>query len=281
MIRTPTLLVLACLVLASSVLVAPLGAVVAQQTTPATASIDAASTDPGVSTTHIVIVPIDENTTGDVRGLRIDYGEADVDTSEINDNRIEAFGIDRDGDEADDRVDVQLDDDIADIDSLDDGRVLSLRVHGGRLARPGDEVVLSYRIENPPDVGMYPVNVTYNPRTNATEYTAMLRIGDAPTTAEPEPTPTFTPSPTATLEPTPTATATASPTPMATPEPTPSPTAVATGETATETMETPATTETESPGFGVVVALAALGALVTLAVGLGFARSQTRRREGR
>ena len=258
-------LTLALLVLVALAPVALSEPTLAQQTM---ATIEAESPDPGASTTHVVVVSIDENTTGDVEGLRIDYGDADVDTGDVDDNRIEEFGIDRDGDEPGDSVDVRLDDDITDVESLDGNRVLSIETQGGRLARPGDQVVLSYRIENPPTPGLYAVNVTYNPRTTAAVSTATLRVGDV-TTAEP--TPTFTPSPTPTLEPTPTPEPTitptstpqptVSPTPMPTAEPTPSPTATRTGET-TVTTEPP-TTETTTPGFGVVGVLVALTALTS------------------
>jgi hypothetical protein len=260
MTHITTYLTLTLLVLVALAPVALSGPTLAQQAT--TATIDAESTDPGASTTHVVVFPIDENTTGDVEGLRIDYGDADIDTSDIGDNRIEEFGIDRDGDEPGDSVDVRMDDDITDVESLDGGRVLAIETQGGRLARPGDEVVLSYRIENPPASGVYAVNVTYNPRTTAAVSTATLRIGDVTT---PEPTPTFTPSPTPTLSPaptseppvTPTSTPqpTVSPTPMSTPEPTPSPT--------TETTATtePPTTETTTPGFGATAVLVAVAVL--------------------
>lgn len=228
--------------------------------TQAAVSIEADSADPGTFTTHTVVVVIDENTTSDVRGLRIDYGDADVDTGEIDDNRIEEFGIDRDGDEPGDTVDVKLDDDIADIDSSDDGRVLELTVQGGRAARVGDEVVLSYRIDNPTEAGTYPVTVTYNPDGVAATGTATLQIGE-PQTAAPTPVPTAQP----TASPTPTDTP-----PTTTVEPTPEPTSAPTTATAEPTPEptpapttAPETTTTTSPGFGVAVGVVAVVAAAT------------------
>ena len=226
------------------------------------ATIEAESTDPNAFTTHVVVVTVDENTTGDVEELRIDYGGADVDTTEVDDNRIEEFGIDRGGDEPGDSVDVRLDDDITDIESTDDGRVLVVETQGGRLARVGDEVVLSYRIRNPPEDGVYLVEITYNPRSNGVQQTAELRIGEVST---PRPTPTFTPTSTPTLTPVPTPTPEATAT--ATPEPTPTPTttempATATPEPTPEPTPAPTTTETAAPGFGVAAAVVALGVLV-------------------
>lgn len=244
--------------------VTPSGVFAQQADTSAT--IEAASTDPNAFTTHVVVVVVDENTTGDVEGLRIDYGDADVDTGEIDDNRIEEFGIDRDGDEPGDSVDVRLDDDITDIESADDGRVLVVETRGGRLARVGDEVVLSYRIRNPPEDGAYEVEITYNPRSNGVRQTAELRIGEVST---PRPTPTFTPTstPTLTPPPTPSPEPTATATPEPTPEPTPTPTTTETPATPTpeptpEPTPAPTTTETAAPGFGVAAAVAALGVLV-------------------
>jgi hypothetical protein len=234
-------------------------AVLAQQAD-TSATIEAESTDPNAFTTHVVVVAVDENTTGDVDGLRIDYGDADVDTGEIDDNRIEEFGIDRGGDEPGDSVDVRLDDDITDIESADGGRVLVVETRGGRLARVGDEVVLSYRIRNPPEDGAYEVEITYNPRSNGVEQTAELRIGDVST---PRPTPTFTPTGTPTLTPLPTPTPSPEPTATPTAEPTPTPTTTEMPATATpEPTPAPTTTETAAPGFGVAATVAALGALV-------------------
>lgn len=231
--------------------------------TQATVSIEADSTDPGAFTTHTVVVAIDENTAGDVRGLRIDYGDSGVDAGPVSRNRIEEFGIDRDGDEPGDEVDVDLEDDIADVDSADDDRVLEITVQGGRSARVGDEVVFSYRITNPAEAGSYEVTVTYNPDDVAATGTATLQIGE-PETAQPTPVPTARPTASPTPSPTPTTTAEPTPTVTETPSPTASPTAEPTPEPTPAPTTVPETTRTTSPGVGIVAGVVALVAAAVL-----------------
>ncbi|MFC7166363.1 PGF-CTERM sorting domain-containing protein [Halospeciosus flavus] len=210
-------------------------------------SITAQPAEPGATSTHTVTEMAGSTIGGSFwTGYQVDYQGTGADVSNVNQSDVVKIGIDRNDDEAGSTIDVNVEDDLQDVKSSNNGKTLTFSLGGSYALNQSDEVVVVYEdVQNPSEAGEYNVTLDINHQSSGSQVTATLAIGQASDT---------TTTTTTTSEDTTTTTTESEET------------TTESEQTTTTAAEETTTTEGGSPGFGVAVALVALVGAALVAV---------------
>jgi PGF-CTERM protein len=185
MTRNTTLGVLLAVVVATSMLAAPVAA--------SDSSISADPDEANAPSTHTVTANVGPSINGSsLTGLNVDYSATSQngDVADVGESDIEEMYIERASGGTTD-----VSDDISGVGASNNGETLTIRLSGNYNVVEGDHVVVAYSGVTNPDTGEYEIVFTLNPQSGGTQSSDTLSIsenGSADTPADgDDPTPTF------------------------------------------------------------------------------------------
>lgn len=140
-------------------------------------SVEAEPSTPGETAQHVVTVTVGDDSAGSLTGLEVDYSGSGIDLSNVSQADVVKIGIDRDDDADGRETDQNANDDFESVSASNDGETLTIDTGGSYSIESGDEVVVVIDgVTNPP-AGEYDVTLDVNPQSSGGETTATLTIG--------------------------------------------------------------------------------------------------------